>query len=157
MIPSLPKWYDEPFADPSQIPTLLVSRLTRQHVTVALSGDGGDELFAGYPRYFWNARLRRGLNRVPTSMRRWAGIGLRALSAELRETLAEHLPARVRRLVTHSRLEKLSGVLGESDPTALYRQILSLWSNPNQLVLGDREAKGRLWEPGITPRPPFRT
>lgn len=150
IIPELPQWYDEPFADSSQIPTLLLSRLTQQHVTVALSGDGGDELFAGYPRYFWNAKLQRTLNHVPVSLRNAAGLGLRLLSPQVRDWFIERLPKRARGVVTGARVEKLADVLGASDSASLYRRILSLWPNPNSLVLGGQEARGRLWEEGLT-------
>jgi len=150
VIPELPHWYDEPFADSSQIPTLLVSRLTRKHVTVALSGDGGDELFAGYPRYFWNMRLQRSLSRIPGPVRSLTGLGLRTLSPQMRDWLIRRLPKGLRRTVTGARIEKLRDVLSATGDEALYRQILSLWPNPSALVLGNREAFGRLWEPNLT-------
>ena len=150
VVPELPKWFDEPFADSSQIPTLLVSRLTRRHVTVALSGDGGDELFAGYQRYFWHQQLQTWFDRVPRSARRAAALGLRSLSPHIRDAVIRALPAKLQGKVTGSRIEKLTDVLGASDPAALYQQIVSLWPNPNSLVLGGVEAKGRLWEPNLT-------
>jgi len=87
VIPDLPSIYDEPFADPSQIPTLLVSKLARESVTVALSGDGGDELFAGYERYEQSVNMWRRAEYVPKLLRRPMACGIRALSPALWKAL----------------------------------------------------------------------
>lgn len=73
LVPSIPDWFDEPFADSSQLPTFLVAQVTRKHVTVALSGDGGDELFAGYPKYAWLDQVWRAAGRLPRPLRAFAG------------------------------------------------------------------------------------
>jgi asparagine synthase (glutamine-hydrolysing) len=82
VIPKLPEWYDEPFADSSQIPTYLVSAMTRQHVTVALSGDGGDELFAGYDRYHLVRRSWPLLSLLPAVVRRLMANAVTSISPE---------------------------------------------------------------------------
>src|SRR5262245_16273187 len=83
VIPRLPHMYDEPFADPSQIPTHLVSALTRRHVTVVLSGDGGDELFAGYNRYQLTTRLWRSFALLPRPMRNAIAAALSSVAADV--------------------------------------------------------------------------
>ena len=79
VIPLLPAMYDEPFADSSQIPTHLVSRFAREQVTVALTGDGGDELFGGYRRHFQAPRMWQQLRKVPRPLRALAGKPLTAM------------------------------------------------------------------------------
>jgi len=107
LVPEIADWFDEPFADSSQLPTYLVSRMTRQHVTVALSGDGGDELFGGYPKYEMLATTWRRFGHLPRSVRAITGRTLRAmperaLAAAARLTLdpgrAERLGEKTRRL-----------------------------------------------------------
>lgn len=127
VIPRLPVLYSEPFADASQIPTYLVSALARQHVTVSLSGDGGDELFGGYDRYAWTRRLAG----VPLAVRRAAGVALGALPpsawSALLAPIAAVLPRELRVGRRSDRLRKLTEVLCVPSDDELYRRIVSLW------------------------------
>ena len=126
LIPELPEIYDEPFADSSQIPTLLLSRLTRAHVTVALSGDGGDELFMGYNRHVFAARYGRWFGRAP-------GLGglLRAGPTPLLDALGRHLPGAPPQL--GSKLRKLGDAL--SVPAADAHRRLEDGGNIGKIVL----------------------
>ena len=91
-IPRLPLLYDEPFSDSSQIPTFLVSQMTRQHVTVSLSGDGGDELFGGYNRYFITSSLWDKIRRVPLPFRYLVANMLRTLAPDQWNQLSKWIP-----------------------------------------------------------------
>jgi asparagine synthase (glutamine-hydrolysing) len=136
VIPRLPAMYDEPFADSSQVPTFLVSELARRHVTVALSGDGGDELFAGYNRYFWGRRLWRYLDRVPPSIRSGLARGITSFSPATWARLFERFE-RVLPTVTKpgDKLHKLAGLLALPDPDTMYLGMISLWKDPNEIVV----------------------
>jgi asparagine synthase (glutamine-hydrolysing) len=142
VIPNLPTWYDEPFADSSQIPTQIVSRLARPHVTVALSGDGGDELFAGYTRYRWGRSLDALRERLPAALRRGLGSGLGALPEPMVRGALSLLPARRRPSMPEQKMLKLAALLRENDSDAVYRSLVSLWPEPSRLVRGAEEPKG---------------
>ena len=143
VIPRLPVLYDEPFSDSSQIPTYLVSELTRRQVTVALSGDGGDELFGGYGRYFWAANLWGKVGAVPFPVRRFAARGLTMLSPKtwtaLYRCVAPALPERLRLRNPGDKPHKLAEILTVESLEALYLTIVSHWKNPASIVLGSAE------------------
>ena len=148
VIPKLPEIYDEPFADSSQIPTYLVSALARQHVTVALSGDGGDELFFGYGRYFLGDRVWRVLRWLPFPLRRAVAAMLRRLPGQALDTLQRRLlPQRLRLPALTDRLPKLAEVLEHRDGAAFYRALVSHWKQPDRLVLGASEPPTVLSDP----------
>ncbi|HEY6359504.1 MAG TPA: asparagine synthase-related protein, partial [Vicinamibacterales bacterium] len=138
--PSLPEIFDEPFADPSQLPTLLVSQLARRRVTVALCGDGGDELFGGYNRYVYGARMLPRVNRIPVAARRiiGAGIGLMppATWDHARHVAAALLPGVADQRVGEQ-IHKLGNLMSAGSAGEMYRSLLSAWQQPERLVGGD--------------------
>ena len=135
LVPEIAQIYDEPFADSSSIPTALLARFAREQVTVALSGDGGDELFGGYPRYFWS-------DRIQNTQRRLGGAGSQILASLLRS-----LPAKCLDLLDSSVLgNRYGGANGLSNrvyrfaeylrcsPDDVYREIISAWKNPSDVM-----------------------
>ncbi|MBU1249211.1 MAG: asparagine synthase (glutamine-hydrolyzing) [Proteobacteria bacterium] len=128
LVAELPRMYDEPFADASQLPTALVCRLTREHVTVALSGDGGDELFAGYNRHSWGPRLWEKFRRLPRPLRAGVGRVISILSPASFDKIARQLGS-IERL-PGQKLHKLAGVMGARSREAFYKGVASTWADP---------------------------
>jgi asparagine synthase (glutamine-hydrolysing) len=140
VVPKLPRMFDEPFADPSQIPTFLVSELARRDVTVALSGDGGDEVFGGYNRYFWAERLWRLFGWMPRSLRR---AGAAVLNGRSRGAIASViaagqsvLPRRLRVRNPGDKLQKVSEMLRIDSAEDLYARLVYHWRDAFSLVSG---------------------
>jgi asparagine synthase (glutamine-hydrolysing) len=146
IIPRLADFYDEPFADSSQLPTFLVSELTRRHVTVALSGDGGDEVFGGYNRYLWADRWWRWLRPLPSALKGVAAAVLRALPPESWDGIFGLAPHRFRVPQAGDKIHKLADLVGQNDFGAMYRRLVSHWDDPDHIVLEGKEPKGTLWD-----------
>jgi asparagine synthase (glutamine-hydrolysing) len=155
VVPRLGALYDEPFADSSQIPTFLVSEMTRRHVTVALSGDGGDEVFGGYNRYLWSNALARQRGILPAPLRRGLSGLLSAIPPHswdrLFKVLRPVLPDALQQRNSGDKLHKLATVLAAPDSLQMYRQLIHLWPSaevitgqpePANLLSEDREAFG---------------
>jgi asparagine synthase (glutamine-hydrolysing) len=148
VIPDLPVMYDEPFADSSQIPTFLVSQLAREHVTVSLSGDGGDELFGGYERYRLTSEVWSWLSRLPRPVR--AGIASSMTSVSPRtwnaiaEAVAPFLPASSRVAVPGDKIHKGAEVLASRSVAELYKGLASSWRDPEAIVIDGSEPSSSL-------------
>jgi len=158
VIPLLARMYDEPFADSSQIPTYLVSKLTREHVTVALSGDGGDEVFGGYNRYVYGPKAWKAFSRIPLPVRRRLADS-RLLTTEniwkLVGTIKKYLPGFFNHRIPEQKISKLLGILSSRDKIDLYHRLTSLHPNPegfcNFAVDPDRDPHAhRFIPPGFT-------
>ncbi len=142
IVPTIPDMYDEPFADSSQLPTHLVSRLARQQVTVALSGDGGDEAFGGYVRYQGIDRVWRTVRHVPRFGRQLAAQAIGLLGPAVWDSLAFAIPRRRRPTHFGDKVVKGAALLSAADPLDMYRRLISQWPDPNDLLRSGREGQG---------------
>jgi len=140
VIPKLPELYDEPFADSSQIPTYLVAGIARRLVTVSLSGDGGDELFGGYPRYLWAHRTWRIMKHIPQAARLSGAYMLRLLKAEQWNRLLSRFPMRLPKWpMLHNpghKIHRLAELLRANTQEALYHKVISYWDEESPVVIG---------------------
>lgn len=145
LVPQIPAMYDEPFADSSQLPTHLVMKLARQHVTVALSGDAGDEIFGGYNRYFLAPKVWRRVGWMPLSLRRALGARLTTFSIETINRLAGSLTRRIGIAQPGDKAHKLGRRLSEvRSMDDLYVSLVSEWPQAGGMVVGGHMPPNRL-------------
>jgi asparagine synthase (glutamine-hydrolysing) len=150
VIPLIPKYWDEPFSDSSQIPTYLVSKLARQNVTVSLSGDGGDELFCGYNRYTWADRIWSSIRRAPYFSRRVAHKIIEKTphavfqAAEMGLDVIPGLP-KIHRFA--DKVPKGAKILSARSADEVYLQLCSHWKHPDRVVLGGKDTIGQFNDP----------
>jgi asparagine synthase (glutamine-hydrolysing) len=145
IIPHLPKLYCEPFADSSQIPTHLVAKLARQHVTVALSGDAGDELFGGYNRYIFGKKIWNRLSWLPSVARRGLGAAIQRVPDKSWDALGAVIPGKHQVVRLGNKAHKLAHSLATvKSLDDLYRSLVSEWPADSGVVVGAKRLPTRL-------------
>jgi asparagine synthase (glutamine-hydrolysing) len=149
VIPRMAELYDEPFADVSAIPTFLVSEMTRQHVTVALSGDGGDELFAGYNRYLWADKIWRNLAPIPQPLRAITGSVVGAMPMSLWDGLATLLPKNRQPVQLGDKVKKFAAIMGRRRPDDIYRRLVNFWEEPDKIFGTAEEPQSLIDDPTL--------
>jgi asparagine synthase (glutamine-hydrolysing) len=149
VIPQLPQIYDEPFGDSSQIPTYLVARMARQHVTVSLSGDGGDELFGGYNRYSWGPSTWNAIGMLPQVARTAVARGIELISPTQWDRLSQVMPKALRFSAFGDKVHKFASVLDSSDFDELYRRLVTQQRETKSIVLNSKEFSS--WADSLTP------
>jgi asparagine synthase (glutamine-hydrolysing) len=159
VIPLLPAIYDEPFADSSQIPTFLLAKLTRHHVKVSLSGDGGDEIFGGYNRHLWGCQLQRVMNYTPLAARR----AFASLVSTIKPSnwnrfysfYCSFRPAHKKHTLIGEKLYKFAAASSADDLPSAYLRLCSQFPNPNSIVLGSRNSSPSLTHSAVSQLPSF--
>jgi asparagine synthase (glutamine-hydrolysing) len=147
LVPRIAEVYDEPFGDSSQLPTQMLCSLTQKEVTVALSGDGGDELFAGYNRYLVSQRLRRGYASCPRNLRKLSAGLIRLVNPSMWDRMGRLIPAARCPGMLGDKLHKLSAVIDLESFDQVYPALLEYWSQGNG---SDQISSDRPIVPGIT-------
>jgi len=154
VVPRLPQYYSEPFGDSSQIPSCLVAAFARKSVAVALSGDGGDELFGGYNRHSWLPRLERRIGKYPLWSRKLGALGLQSLSPKTWDLLlqgAGKLTGKAVPRLGGYKVHKLASLLDAQGLEALYRRVTTFWDSPSEPLLAPGPFKDAFLE---SPYPP---
>lgn len=143
LVEDLPRYWDEPFADSSQIPSLLVAKMARQKVTVCLTGDGGDELFCGYNRYFRSKDLWDKQQKIPLFLRRFAGESIAAVPPSTWQDVYQFYNRFTPRKGTQAnvglKIHKLAELLCIGSKYEAYRYLMSYWYNPREVLPGAQE------------------
>ena len=145
VIPKIPIIYDEPFSDSSQIPTYLISQLTRKKVAVSLSGDGGDELFGGYNRYFWGSSIWGKIGKIPPQPRKLLAQIISSVPPsgwdDIYKILKSVTPAKLRQPDFGNKLHKLAKILGATNADSMFLGLTSLWDKSSNLVRNTTHGK----------------
>lgn len=155
VVPQLPQMFDEPFADSSQLPTYLLAVLTRAHVTVCLSGDGGDELFGGYTRYRFASGPTAALHRLPAPARALISNGIRRVSpptwSRWSDAAAGALPAALQLSRAGDKLHKLARSLDAADASSGYVSLMSAWPDVDAVLAAPGASLTQLAPAGADP------
>lgn len=143
LIPRLPEMFDEPLANPAQVPTYLVCELAERHVTVGLAGDGGDEVFGGYNRYRYGEQMLPATSSVPGPLRRGLAAAVGAVSTEtwrqVHRSVRPVLPDAASTRLPGEKMRKLGDLMAADDVSSMYRSLVSACQHPDELLIGGRE------------------
>lgn len=148
VVPRLSEIFDEPHADTSQIPAFLVCQVARRDVTVALSGDGGDEVFGGYNRYVYGQRMLERMRQVPRPARVAIAAAIGSLGPDswdrAHRAVRSLLPTGLRQRMPGEKLHKIAHLMGSDSVPHMYRSLVSAWQHPESLVIGSTRRDGEL-------------